>query len=158
MSSPTIPYFFLLAIFIWHSYTFHIWKCILDPEPPEHHHQQFPIFFLFFSYFIAIFTPENPSCLVLLDRNLICLFLSSLVHRNFIINPHLCSPAILNTCHRCLALGGIALPPLLGSMPSQRTLTSPLLMATCRACRAQHWQRLSPSIIIHSLRFFCVTK
>jgi len=53
----------LLLFFIWHSLTFHIWKCTLDPEnsSPKHHHQQwapsptlffliFPIFYCYFSF------------------------------------------------------------------------------------------------------------
>ena len=42
----------LLLFFIFHSFTFHIWKCALDPEISTYH----PLFFSdFFPYFIAIF-------------------------------------------------------------------------------------------------------
>ena len=51
-----IPTFTILLIFfIQHSYTFHIWKCVLDPEHnAQHGHQPSPIFPPIFSDFFAI--------------------------------------------------------------------------------------------------------
>src|ERR1700749_1425165 len=52
-----IPTFtILLVFFIQHSYTFHIWKCVLDPEHnAQHGHQPSPIFFPIFSDFFSLF-------------------------------------------------------------------------------------------------------
>ena len=52
-----------------------------------------------------------------------------------------------------LLLSVITAPPLLGSIPWHHH-QNPSLMATCRARRAQRRQHVSPSILIHSLRFF----
>jgi len=79
------------------------------------------------------------------------------VHRDFIINLYLCLSAIVYYLSPVFGVGGIIRSPsLLGSFSwhHHQNSSSLLLMATCRAHRAQHRQCVSPSIVHHLLRFF----